>query len=409
MEGDDGGKDEQHMDPGPRLHHNKGQRSSKGRAKLQPEAESVAFDLPHDVHAWQPPSDANTGVVDLLSEELRTSAAGSQHLMLIVGSLRNLSLNEESKLPMTQKGVHEPLMALSWLGDGELTVKAMGTLMNLTINASVGLTLIKGGVMRLVLHKLSNSDAEEVQVIAALILFNLVTNKRTDKANFRADAIDSLRALLAKKNLLQLTATITMMLLVGHDRENPFIIFTDRQTNVSQMVACLRNALLGKPMYGIRWVPDNLVYALATAALYEPSRKRMAKLGAYQLLTAAVDHATKVSFVDDFTDEVAIELRSLLKPVLVDMGLLKDTPMWKEKGAMLGGSKKGWLTDKSWASHPTQASSQSVTSMLNVFGRSAQSSFDAPYSGKGRKIPHIEHEDEDSDDEEVKNRGVMPF
>eukprot|EP00285_Hemiselmis_virescens_P007407 CAMPEP_0173401568 /NCGR_PEP_ID=MMETSP1356-20130122/51293_1 /TAXON_ID=77927 ORGANISM="Hemiselmis virescens, Strain PCC157" /NCGR_SAMPLE_ID=MMETSP1356 /ASSEMBLY_ACC=CAM_ASM_000847 /LENGTH=129 /DNA_ID=CAMNT_0014361727 /DNA_START=133 /DNA_END=519 /DNA_ORIENTATION=- len=49
----------------------------------------------------------NTGVVDMLAEELRTSSSSSKHLMLIVGSLRNLSLNEESKLPMTQKGVHE--------------------------------------------------------------------------------------------------------------------------------------------------------------------------------------------------------------------------------------------------------------------------------------------------------------
>uniref|UniRef100_A0A7S0W201 Armadillo repeat-containing domain-containing protein n=1 Tax=Hemiselmis tepida TaxID=464990 RepID=A0A7S0W201_9CRYP len=353
----------------------------------------------------------NTGVVDKLSEELRTSASGSKHLMLIVGSLRNLSLNEESKLPMTQKGVHEPLMALSWLGDGELTVKAMGTLMNLTINAAVGLTLLKAGVMRLLIQKLKDSDSEEVQVMAALTLFNLVVNKRTNKSEFRAEAIDALKALLIKRNLLQLTATVTMMLLVGHDRESPFIIFTDKQTNVSQMVTCLRTSLLGRPMYGVRWVPDNLVYALATAALYEPSRKRMAKLGAYQLLTAAVDHLTKAQFVDDFTDDVAIELRSLLKPVLVDMGLLHDAPAWKNQGAKQAGSSKGWRTNKAWATDPTQSSMQTITSAMAAFGApKKQSSFDAPYAvGSDRHMPRVEYDEEDSDDEEVKHRGVMPF
>lgn len=116
-----------------------------------------------------------------------------------------------------------------------------------------------------------------------------------------------------QKDLLGLTVTLTTMLLIGDDREHPLIIFTDRcvatvlshtlvhphsrsplltssrQTNVSQMIRCFKLAIEGKPMYGIVWFPDNILFALSTAALYEPSRKKMAKLGLYDRLSNVID------------------------------------------------------------------------------------------------------------------------
>lgn len=142
----------------------------------------------------------NTGCVDLLAEELLVTGTDTSHLKLVVGALRNLSLNEETKLPMLRLGVQDPLIAISWLGDGELTVKTMGTILNLTINAHVGVTLLKAGLIELVLHKMQHSEDEQVQVAAGLILFNLTTNKRTEKAAFREDAVSVLKGLLVKVN-----------------------------------------------------------------------------------------------------------------------------------------------------------------------------------------------------------------
>lgn len=140
----------------------------------------------------------NMGVVDLMAEELLVSGSNTRALLLVVGCLRNLSICEESKLPMMQKGIHEPLIALSWLADGDMTIKAMGTIMNMANNAHVGVNLVKAGVVKLVLHKLRNSVDDHVQIAAALILFNITTNKRTTKDEFRKEAIDVLKGLLIK-------------------------------------------------------------------------------------------------------------------------------------------------------------------------------------------------------------------
>jgi len=63
----------------------------------------------------------------------------------------------------------------------------------------------------------------------------------------------------------------------------------NRQNNIPMLVECLDNSLSGTPMFGLRWNPAHVVSALATAALFEPSRKRMVKLGAMKMLVGAIE------------------------------------------------------------------------------------------------------------------------
>lgn len=65
-----------------------------------------------------------------------------------------------------------------------------------------------------------------------------------------------------------------------------------RQRNVQMMVTCLDLSLQGNTMHGLHWTPDHIVFSLATMALFDPSRRKMAKLGVYAHLTAAIDRVS---------------------------------------------------------------------------------------------------------------------
>lgn len=78
----------------------------------------------------------------------------------------------------------------------------------------------------------------------------------------KSKALETLLPLLQEPDLVGLLATITSMQLITH-KNHPMLIFTERQRNVPELVRCLKHALEGTKLYGLKWNPRYLPILLA--------------------------------------------------------------------------------------------------------------------------------------------------
>jgi hypothetical protein len=191
--------------------------------------------------------------------------------------------------------------------------------MNITSHFKSAVFAVQAGVIKLVLFVLKMQEGQDTNHIshgeqqlraAALgILYNLVVSPAYLNMCKAAGALALLEPIVVEHNLNGHIATIAGMHIVGQDKDHSLIVFTDRQKNVDNLVTCLQCALKDRPMFGMLWNSSHLVRAIATAALFEPSRVKMAKLGLDDLLRQ-VPH--KVLY-DPTLHEVALQIRRALR------------------------------------------------------------------------------------------------